>query len=370
MGELQLKDDAGDMINTSAMAHWADHTVNGNASACSDSNPGSYWQFSVADCPNNWIVDLGVSSNIRTLVAIPLYGYNRNMKAFKVYGSQDNSTYIELFSGQTTSASSTDTFTLNVPPAPANYLASPRRDRFCNKSISKGIRVLADNNPSFLVMRRNRLRTVGVSLEAGKPLFMPSMVPGLLARYSVTDIAGLNDADPATTWTDISGNGKDFTGAGTARPLYKTGILNGYPALLFDGSNDVMDSVSISGVKSICVVAKYTGATFANYNGLITGANIWLIGNAGTADFYPSDVGGAKIYKDGAYTSAAVTNAWHVFIITSTAGTNVAIKLGNDRGYGGRFWAGYVTNIDVYSTVLTALNIADLTAYYKAKYAF
>jgi len=41
------------------------------------------------------------------------------------------------------------------------------------------------------------------------------------------------------TWTDQSGNGRDFTQTGTARPSKQT--ISSYPAIVFDGVNDWLD---------------------------------------------------------------------------------------------------------------------------------
>lgn len=61
-------------------------------------------------------------------------------------------------------------------------------------------------------------------------------------RLKASAITGLNDGDPVSTWPDSSGNGHDVTAAGTARPLYKTNILNGKPVVRFDGINDLLVS--------------------------------------------------------------------------------------------------------------------------------
>jgi hypothetical protein len=60
----------------------------------------------------------------------------------------------------------------DVPPppptaAPVNYLCSRERDRSRSKGISLGMPLRADGNSSFLIARRNRLRTRGISLEEG-----------------------------------------------------------------------------------------------------------------------------------------------------------------------------------------------------------
>lgn len=53
----------------------------------------------------------------------------------------------------------------------------------------------------------------------------PDAVSGL-ALWLKADALSLNDADPVSTWTDSSGNGRNFTQTGSNRPVYKTNILN------------------------------------------------------------------------------------------------------------------------------------------------
>lgn len=52
------------------------------------------------------------------------------------------------------------------------------------------------------------------------------------------DTLVLSNGDPVALWADQSGNGRDFTSTGTARPLKQT--LTGYPAVVPDGINDYM----------------------------------------------------------------------------------------------------------------------------------
>jgi hypothetical protein len=83
------------------------------------------------------------------------------------------------------------------------------------------------------------LRNVGVhELLLGEVL--PSDVPNLIFWYK-SDSLSLNDDDPVTTWADQSGWGRDITGpapdiTGVA-PIFKTNILNGKPAVRWNGSN-------------------------------------------------------------------------------------------------------------------------------------
>ena len=61
-------------------------------------------------------------------------------------------------------------------------------------------------------------------------------------------LTGLNDGDAVSTWSDVSGNGRNATGVGTERPLYKTAIQGGQPVLRFDGSNDNLSLTATSAV--------------------------------------------------------------------------------------------------------------------------
>ena len=54
------------------------------------------------------------------------------------------------------------------------------------------------------------------------------------------------DGQACQQMNDKSGNSRHFSGAGTARPLYKTARVNGKSTLLFDGTNDVMTAAAIS----------------------------------------------------------------------------------------------------------------------------
>ena len=50
-------------------------------------------------------------------------------------------------------------------------------------------------------------------------------------------VTGLVDGDLVTIWKDSSGNGHDATQTGTARPTFKTNIINGKPVVRFTSTN-------------------------------------------------------------------------------------------------------------------------------------
>ena len=71
------------------------------------------------------------------------------------------------------------------------------------------------------------------------------------AWYKADAIVGYVTGADLTTWIDSSGNGYDISQAvAAAKPHYTTGVVNGLPAVLFDGTNDIL-STAVATVNSI-----------------------------------------------------------------------------------------------------------------------
>jgi hypothetical protein len=71
----------------------------------------------------------------------------------------------------------------------------------------------------------------------------PNELTGLQLWLKADGITGLNDGDPISTWSDESGQGNHATQATAGlKPLYKVNILNGKPAVRFDGINDYLNA--------------------------------------------------------------------------------------------------------------------------------
>lgn len=94
------------------------------------------------------------------------------------------------------------------------------------------------------------------------------MVPGRSRFFSPLDVAGcalwlrsdlgvdVAYGSAAGTWSDQSGNARAATGAWGQQPTYTVGVVNGLPALAFDGSNDVLITPSTSlGIYTALMVA-------------------------------------------------------------------------------------------------------------------
>jgi hypothetical protein len=63
---------------------------------------------------------------------------------------------------------------------------------------------------------------------------------GLVGWWRADDLA-LTDGAEVATWTDTSGTGSSLTQAtATARPLYRTNVVNGRSVVRFDGIDDFL----------------------------------------------------------------------------------------------------------------------------------
>lgn len=88
-------------VNNEAMNHVCYDTLNGNCYDVSDTNTGSYWQSS--NTTSNWNrVDLG-SENAKSIGCVNLQGLSgypsRMIDSFKIFGSNNDSDWDELYSG-------------------------------------------------------------------------------------------------------------------------------------------------------------------------------------------------------------------------------------------------------------------------------
>ena len=76
--------------------------------------------------------------------------------------------------------------------------------------------------------------------------------PAGVGAYSALDARfgfSLADNTAIDTWDDRTSGNKDATGTGTARPLYRTGVMGGNPVVRFDGSNDYLKISTVTASK-------------------------------------------------------------------------------------------------------------------------
>lgn len=227
-------------------------------------------------------------------------------------------------------------------------------------------------------------------MHGGTAPFSPSDIAGQLLWLDANAITGLNDSDPVGAWEDSSTSNNDATqGTAGKKPLYKTNIANGKPGLLFDGTDD---QLVLTGFPTI------GGATFPDMAYFfvaqpLTGTDTystWLSAGASNGFWFKGDTKKLSFYTASDHLNSTAinfseTHLWSLeqvggssgdsqFYLDGTAdGTHTGVGLqwapnsiGDDSG--SETFKGYLFEMLVYTTALSAQNRSDLTAYLKTKY--
>lgn len=221
----------------------------------------------------------------------------------------------------------------------------------------------------------------GAGLQIKASSFSPlSLSPELWLKAS----AGTNtttDGAGVTSWADQSGHARNAaaSASGTNNPLYKTNVVNGKPALLFDGLSHSMDSTgwSLSQPTTIYVVGKTTAPSGGTiFDGITTRQTVLI--NGSVWSFYAGSL------QDSA--TATDTN-FHVFCAVFNGASSVlyldgaSIKAAN-AGAGGingfrlgnntipnNSWLGHIPEALVFSGAHSAANRTAMTSYLGSSYA-
>ena len=175
------------------------------------------------------------------------------------------------------------------------------------------------------------------------------------------------DGDAVATWTAVTGpNLVQATGA--AQPIFRmantrAASVRGVgprPVVYFDGTDDLMAAASAITAKHFVVVARYRGATFNDYDGLLTSTTVTsiLTANSGAAVFLDPSAGAATYHKNGVASAASAMqgpmNAFAIMSISNAAGWTITPQVGKDRTNAGRWWDGEIAWIRAWDHVLTA----------------
>lgn len=215
--------------------------------------------------------------------------------------------------------------------------------------------------------------------------FDPSAVSGL--QFWARSDQGItkDGSDLVSQWNDISGNARHLTEA-TNKPLWVDTLINGYPAIRFDGSNDVLTSTSFSLSQPMTVFIVCKIVTHTNLDG------IWF-GNAGSAPGIFMRSSPSVVIHDtstGSEISRNSTAAYELFkaIFNGTSST-LAVNNGSDAATGSSYTssltAGFavgswgaaagsrfgnieVAEIAIYNSAITGANLTALNAYFGSRY--
>ena len=108
-------------FNISSMTHEASSILNGVLTNVSDGNASTYWQTDVIF--DQWItIDLGVSKSIWKVDIIGSSGYNDRLpRNFRIDGSLNNINWNTVYTGETVSITSRQSFIFNYTSEPYRY---------------------------------------------------------------------------------------------------------------------------------------------------------------------------------------------------------------------------------------------------------
>lgn len=258
-------------------------------------------------------------------------------------------------------------------------------------------------------MRTANKLLLGLLGGSSAPAFSPLSISGLALWLDASDASTLfqasngttpavADTDPVGYWGDKSGNGKHAIQAIAAnRPLLKLAQLNGLNWVLFDGSNDLLSVASLTlATSTIFTVFKSSGGYIAWEHGTNTtttnGAALLvdaveptiaayrtslqtkriaggLNNNTArvTAVEFTGPMAGLKFYING--TNQAMTDLTVADITASSASASFNVGARNNAGNGTLGIVGPITELLVYSPVLSDADRAAVETYLNAKWS-
>lgn len=214
--------------------------------------------------------------------------------------------------------------------------------------------------------------------------FSPPDIAGLTV-WLKADGLSLNNNDPVSTWTDSSGNGHDATQSGGSRPVYKTGIKNSKPAVLFAGGQYMSGSLTLSQPMTVFFVIQHLN-TGTDYQFYLDGASnrVAFVRLVTGSDGYDLFAGADAVVSQAQdsnwhYLSGVVNGASSIVAINGTATTGLdsgSNSLGSTYYLGcfgptpGMFYMdGYIAEMIIYNSALNTTNRQLVEAYLAAKYA-
>lgn len=191
---------------------------------------------------------------------------------------------------------------------------------------------------------------------------------------------------PVATWSDISGNGNDFAQpTGANQPTVVPNVLNGFPAVLFDGSNDWLGSpadslqpLTFAGVAqriagSGSIMGGRNPANTSQPGALIyiTNSNYTMYAGSNAESAVPETVPWlrfAAMFNGGS--SRRYFNADEATVNPNTRGSGLVtigahISTGTTRT---NFWNGYVVEVLGWARALTNAELSQVMGYFSAKY--
>lgn len=148
-------------------------------------------------------------------------------------------------------------------------------------------------------------------------------------------ISSLSDNDDVTSWLDVSGSSNDFSQTATFSPVYKTGIINGFPVARFNKTNNRIRKTSFAGFASSAITAIFVNKN----NGESSDSHLSYASSVHNNDFLLFGSSSLELYRGAASTNTGVSlndNNWHIINASwQSSGGNYEIwKDGNESATG------------------------------------
>lgn len=178
---------------------------------------------------------------------------------------------------------------------------------------------------------------------------------------------------------DLSGNGRTLDAGSSNPPSLQTNILNGYPAVYFNGStHEPLKHVGSLNVKHVFIVGSYELAAFATFAGLIGGISTVdiLVGFSGLTQWFDfSSTYGSYDYRlaDVHYSESAalapMSGGHSVMEYSNPAGLVMSgLQIGQQKTFTDRRWRGWYFESLVYDRIISADERRQIYDYFSAKY--
>lgn len=238
-------------------------------------------------------------------------------------------------------------------------------------------------------MNELMLRGAGV----GGGLISPPSIEGLIFWLHAAGLSGYSDNDPVEEWLDVSGSEHHALQETPAnQPTYKANVINGLPAVRFNGSDEWLatDVIALPGTFTAWLVCRRTGGAGGSnpINGGLSGiAQYFQLQTFPTdATFIAFDSVGTPFGAAVAWPSAnwqlihLVRDSSQISIdgnlidpaVTPTTGTpmsgNFKLDVGSALQGTSLFFQGDIAEVLYYDRVLTATEIDLVDLYLARKY--
>lgn len=214
--------------------------------------------------------------------------------------------------------------------------------------------------------------------------FVPTSISGCKIWLRADSLA-LNDGDLVSTWTEEA-SGRNATAAGSARPTFKSNVLNGQNTVRFNGTANTMtlsgtfDS-SVDTDVTIFIVYGNVAQTINTAAVISSGASTYL---ARIAEGSFGHIGGiSSVVRGIAYNSAVINRytytasslidyQYGLRLYTSTGGATSSGFSGGNLILGsfasGSWWDGDIAEVIIYAGVLTSDQNKLVESYLASKY--